>query len=99
MKSKAIVAGFLSTLTLAQKMDDLVWLTASFPEAGQINYIDMHERDGKPMHLEKAGDWKPLVTGLAYPTYTAYDFENQWLYVCDCDQIVQFQIDFDDTNN
>ena len=45
----------LSSVTMAQdpsmKLEDLVWLTASFPEAGQVSYIEMHEPDGKPMHL------------------------------------------------
>ena len=40
------------------------------------------------------GGWLKLIDQLKYPTYTAYDFANKYLYVCDCDEILQFEIDF-----
>ena len=48
--------------------------------------------------LKPFRNWRPLITGLKWPTSTAYDFENQLLYVCDCDEILQFEISFVNTN-
>lgn len=35
-----------------------------------------------------------MISQLKYPTYTAYDYKHKYLYVCDCDEILQFEIDF-----
>ena len=75
---------------------DRIFLAASHAKHGQINYVQMMEPEGKADDLKTVGGWMPLVTGLKYPTYTAYDFSSKRLYVCDCDQILQYTIMFPD---
>ena len=80
-------------------MDERVFLTASHPESGLINYIEVYEADSGPTDLVQMNDnWRPLITGLAWPTHTHYDFTHKLLYVCDCDQILQYEINFQNTN-
>ena len=45
--------------------------------------------------LSTFGDWVTLVDGLKFPTYTTYDFKNRMLYVCDCDEILEYEISFE----
>lgn len=73
------------------KIEERVFLTSSHPEAGIINYLEVYEHHDQPGHLQKLNsDWRPLITGLKYPTHTAYDFKNKWFYVCDCDEVLQY---------
>lgn len=81
------------------KLEDRIFLTNSHPEAGLINYIEVKEDSEKYDHqLRQSGNWRPLITGLKHPTYTTYDFTNQLLYVCNCDDILQYQIKFVHSN-
>jgi len=86
--------GLLSAVYAQEDLDieERIFLTSSHPQAGVINYIEMYEHDNNPTHLWKVGDWKPLLTGLKYPTHTTYDFKNKLLYVCDCDSVVQYDV-------
>ena len=84
----------LTNLSLSER----IFLTATQPETGQIEYIEVHEHEGKKDYLIEFRDWRPLITGLVYPTHTAYDFGMKMLYVCDCDKIRQFEISFQNTN-
>jgi len=68
------------------KLEDRIFLTSSHPEANQITYTEVFEYAGSLQ--QGSNGWRPLITGLKYPTYTAYDFHNKWLYVCDCDEIL-----------
>ena len=69
-------------------------MIASYPDVGVINYLSLEERNKDPTDLVASGGWLKLIDQLKYPTYTAYDFANKYLYVCDCDEILQFKIDF-----
>jgi len=95
-----VLATALAQLSAAaQDNEDRVFLTASFPNAGVINYLETWEahEDGVT-HLRKVDIWRPLISELKYPTYTAYDFDNKYLYVCDCDEIVQYAITFSESD-
>ena len=101
----AISAALLAQGSLSQRIDrsnvninDRVFLTAAQPEAGQVQYIEIYEHLGKVDYLLEDGDWVPLITGLIYPTHITYDFGSGMLYVCDCDKIRQYSIDFVNTN-
>ncbi len=76
------------------KLIDRVFLAATQPEAGQIEYVEIYEHLGKKDYLMEDGQWRPLITGLIYPTHMAYDFEKEMLYICDCDKIKQYNIGF-----
>lgn len=54
----------------------------------------MHEHSSDAADLRSFGDWSEFITDLKYPTYTAYDFKNKLFYVCDCDEVVQYAIEF-----
>ena len=73
------------------------YLTNSHPEAGLVNYIEMVE-DPLTNQLFQVGAWRPLITGLKHPTYTTYDFDNKLFYICNCDDILQYEVDFAHTN-
>ena len=95
------LGAWAATLYLAQAQENLkkeerIFLTNSYAEAGHIIYIEMYE-DQNASHLQKLGDWSPLITGLKYPTFTTYDIDNQFLYVCDCDEILQYSIQFEES--
>ena len=80
-------------------MDERIFLTSTHPEAGVVNYLEVYEHHNEVTHLQAlTGDWQPLISGLKYPTHTAYDFAKKWLFVCDCDEILQYQINFSDSN-
>ena len=93
------MATALAQLAAAQdKNDDHVFLLASQPDSGTINYIELEEKDDDPLNVRANGNWRPLITNLTYPTYTAFDFELGYLYICDCDHIAQYKLTFvDDT--
>ena len=85
----------MAATSLAQenlRIDQRIFLTSSHSEAGIVNMIEMFENDADASDLRKFGDWKEMIGGLKYPTYTTYDFKNQLFYVCDCDEIVQYFI-------
>ena len=79
-------------------LEDRIFLTSSHPEAGLINYIELYEDQESGGALKQFRDWRPLITGLKWPTYTAYDYLNQYFYVCDCDELHQYKVDFVNTN-
>ena len=70
-------------------------MTSSHSEAGLVNVIEMFEHDREADDLRFYGDWNELISGLKYPTYSTYDFKNKLFYICDCDEILQFKIEFD----
>ena len=70
-------------------------MTSSHSEAGIVNVIEMLEQNGDAADLRSFGSWNELISGLNYPTYSTYDFKNNLFYICDCDEIVQYKIEFD----
>ena len=91
--TKFFLASAMACLSAAQANDDHVYLLASDPDSGTISYTILKE-DGDASRLRKEGDWHSLIVGRKYPTYTAYDFTHEKLYICDCDQILQYEITF-----
>ena len=89
--TKFFLATAMACLTAAQDQADPVFIVASQPDTGKIHYAELVE-DGDARHLRKVGDWHNLIVGRNYPTYTAYDFRHEKLYVCDCDQILQYAV-------
>lgn len=57
--------------------------------------IEMFENGNDAADLRFFGQWHELISGLKYPTYSTYDFKNNLFYICDCDEILQYSIEFD----
>ena len=98
MSTAIIAAAYLANSGAAQqnlKIDQRIFLTSSHSEAGLVNVIEMFEHDNDEVDLRFFGQWYELISGLKYPTYSTYDFKNNLFYICDCDEILQFNIEFD----
>ena len=77
-------------------IDERIFLASAHSEYSVVNLIEVYEKDQDATDLRTYGEWHELISDLKYPTYTAYDFKNQLFYVCDCDEILQYRIEFDD---
>lgn len=76
-------------------INERIFLASSHAEQGVVNVIELYENEQDATDLRKYGYWQELISDLKYPTYTAYDFTHKLFYVCDCDEILQFKIEFD----
>lgn len=103
MKSIISTLGLAAAGVVAQenlKIEDRIFLTSSHPEAGLINYVELyHDTEESGVgKLVRNGNWRPLITGLGHPTHTVYDFANKVFYVCNCDEILQYQVKIVESN-
>ena len=73
-----------------------LYLLVSNPDNGTIEYLHVSEAnmEGKPHGCLTANDrgFKPLVFNLKNPSYIHYSFETKYLFVCDDDRILRYEI-------